>query len=328
LVPFVAARGALALPTSLGRRLAIGIGLGALFYLVLAVWAGWHDLRSALGVFRWPLVVPVLVLSLGNYLVRFQRWQLYLRRSGVPLATGLSLRIFFTGLVMSVTPGKLGEVLKAYLVKLHTGTPVSRTGPVVVAERLTDLLALVVLLFVGALVYRTGWLELVVSGAVAFVLVVALASPHAASAVLHLLERIGPARPYVERVERAYANMRFLLRPSLLVQATLLGTLAWFCECLGFALVLHGLGVPEPVARATFIYALSTLVGALLLLPGGLGGTEGSMVAMLVADGSKPAIAVAATFLTRVATLWFAVLLGALVLLGNRRMMAGTAPNN
>jgi uncharacterized protein (TIRG00374 family) len=122
--------------------------------------------------------------------------------------------------------------------------------------------------------------------------------------------------------------MRFLLRPTLLVQATLLGTLAWFCECLGFWIVLHGLGLHEPVARVTFIYALSTLVGALLLLPGGLGGTEGSMVAMLGADGISRPQAVAATFLTRIATLWFAVLLGAFVLLGDRRLAAASPRND
>ena len=69
--------------------------------------------------------------------------------------------------------------------------------------------------------------------------------------------------------------------------------------------------VQMPGVRPRRTPALSTLVGALLLLPGGLGGTEGSMVAMLGADGISRPQAVAATFLTRIATLWFAVGLGA-----------------
>ena len=81
----------------------------------------------------------------------------------VRVETWLSLRIFLCGLVMSVTPGKLGEVLKAYLVRRHVGVPVTRTGPIVVAERVTDLLALVLLLFVSSLLFRTGWLQLAVS---------------------------------------------------------------------------------------------------------------------------------------------------------------------
>jgi uncharacterized protein (TIRG00374 family) len=311
------------LPQSLGRRLALGVAFGALLYLGLAAYAGWDDIHAALSAFHWPLLIPVLALSAANYLIRFARWQMYLRRSSVQIETRLSLRIFICGLVMSVTPGKFGEVLKAYLVRVHTGVPVTRTAPIVVAERVTDLLALVLLLFVGSLIFHTGWMQLALSGAITLGLLAALASPHLAQAVLHALERIGPARRYVERIERAHANMRFLLRPSLLVPATLLGAAAWFAECLGFALVLHGLDIHEPVARSTFIYAFSTLVGALLLLPGGLGGTEGSMVALLVADGALKPLAVAATFVTRVATLWFAVLAGALVLLGDRRLTAG-----
>ena len=313
------------MPQAWARKLALGLSFGALVYLALAVYAGWDDLRTALGDFHWWILAPVLGLSLVNYCTRFVRWQLYLRRSNVAVPGPLSLRIFFAGLVMSVTPGKLGEVLKAYLVKVHTGTPLTRTAPVVVAERVTDLLALVLLLFVGSCIVRSGWPQLALSGAITLGLVVALASPRVAHAALALAERVPFSRKYVLRLEQAYEGMRFLLRPRLLVEATLLGACAWFAECLGFALVLYGFGTPEPVARAMFIYAFSTLVGALLLLPGGLGGTEGSMVAMLVADGAHKPHAVAATFLTRAATLWFAVLVGALVLLGDRRLMTGDA---
>jgi uncharacterized protein (TIRG00374 family) len=219
----------------------------------------------------------------------------------------------------------MGEVVKAWLVKVHLGVPMVRTAPVVVAERVTDLAALVVLLFVGSCIVGSGWLQLVASGAITAVVVVALASPRAAGAALALAERIGFLRRYVVRLEQAYDSMRFLLRPRLLVEATLLGAIAWFAECLGFWVVLYGFGVEVAVGRAMFVYAFSTLVGALLLLPGGVGGTEGSMVAMLVADGAARPLAVASTFLTRAATLWFAVLCGALVLLGDRRLMARSA---
>lgn len=313
------------MPQAWGRRLAIGLGLAALVYLGFASWAGWDDLREAVAVFRWPLLIPALLLSLVNYGVRFGRWQIYLHRSAIVVPLALSAKIFFCGLVMSVTPGKLGEVLKAWLVKVHTGTPMTRTAPVVVAERITDLAALVVLLFIGSILVGSGWLQLLLSGAITAVLLAALASPPLARAALHVAERIGFLRRHVERLEAAYESMRFLLRPRLLVEATLLGALAWFSECLGFWVILHGFGIAESLPRATFVYAFSTLVGALLLLPGGVGGTEGSMVAMLVADGARRPHAVAATFLCRAATLWFAVLCGALVLLGDRRLMARSA---
>lgn len=304
----------------LAKRIAIGVAVGALVYLALAAFADWDDLRHALSTFDWSLTVPVLLLSLANYLLRFVRWQMYLASSQVRIAPRLSLQIFFAGLVMSVSPGKLGELLKAYLIKVHNGTPITRTGPIVVAERVTDLVALCLLLFAGSLVYHTAWQAALVSGAIATLLVVGLVSPRAAHLVLHVVERVRWLRAYGERVERAYESMRRLLQPRLLGVATLLGVAAWFAECMGFALVLRGFDAHLSVGFVTFIYAFATLVGALLLVPGGLGGTEGTMVAMLLSADVSREVAVAATLLTRIATLWFAVLLGALVLLADRRL--------
>jgi uncharacterized protein (TIRG00374 family) len=56
------------------------------------------------------------------------------------------------------------------------------------------------------------------------------------------------------------------------------------------------------------------LVGALSFLPGGLGGTEASMVALLMLNNVAQSQAVAATVLIRLATLWFAVALGVIAL--------------
>jgi uncharacterized protein (TIRG00374 family) len=266
------------------------------------------------------LILPVLGLSLGNYLIRFVRWQMYLGHARIDLPVFLSLRIFFAGLVMSVTPGKFGELLKAYLIKVENGAPMTRTAPIVVAERVTDLVALFVLLFIGSLIYRTHALAVVLSGLVVTALVVGLVSPRVAHLVLGLVERITPLRRFTERLEMAYDSMRSLMSPALFVRASMLAVLAWFAECWGFYLVLQGFGVSLAAAFATYVYAFATLVGALLLVPGGLGGTEGTMIAMLRTAGVARDIAVAATFLTRIATLWFAVLLGALVLLANRRL--------
>lgn len=263
----------------LAARWGVGIGLAALVYLGLVVYAGWDELRTTLALFHWSLLWPILALSLVNYGLRFVRWHLYLRRSAVRLAVAPSLSIFFSGLVMSVTPGKLGELLKAYLVRAETGTPVTRTAPIVIAERITDLLALVVLLFIGSLIERSGWMELAISGAITIALITGLASARVAGWMLHTVAKIPGLHRFGDRLEQSHRSMRALLRPRLLTEATGLGVLAWFAECLGFALVAHGFGAALTVERATFVYAFSTLVGALLLLPGGLGGTEASMIA-------------------------------------------------
>jgi uncharacterized protein (TIRG00374 family) len=81
--------------------------------------------------------------------------------------------------------------------------------------------------------------------------------------------------------------------------------------------------VPDPsVVATTFIYAVSTVIGA--VSPGGLGPTEIGMAFLLQTVMEVPkAQATAATFLIRIATLWFAVLIGAIVLAANQKKFEG-----
>ena len=63
------------------------------------------------------------------------------------------------------------------------------------------------------------------------------------------------------------------------------------------------------------------LIGAISFLPGGLGGAEVTMTALLMLNGMDNGAAVAATLLIRLTTLWFAVVLGLLVMLPARRAL-------
>ena len=64
------------------------------------------------------------------------------------------------------------------------------------------------------------------------------------------------------------------------------------------------------------IYAISVLAGAVSFIPGGLGSTEAVMGLLLVLVGAEPATAIAATIICRLATLWFAVVIGVVVVGG------------
>src|SRR3989441_12278069 len=107
--------------------------------------------------FRWEYLPLILGLTLFNYFWRFIKWQYYLKRLEVKISWIKSLLIFLSGLSMAITPGKVGELLKSYFLKRITGEPISRTSPVIVAERLTDGLAMLLLASTGLALYRFGW---------------------------------------------------------------------------------------------------------------------------------------------------------------------------
>jgi uncharacterized protein (TIRG00374 family) len=89
-------------------------------------------------------------------------------------------------------------------------------------------------------------------------------------------------------------------------------------EALAFYWVLSWLGADISLSFAIFVYALSMLAGALSFLPGGLGSAEAVMISLLVFKGMAAPAAVAATVFIRLATLWFAVVIGLVALVRSR----------
>ena len=307
----------------LKRKLFFSIGFGAIVFIGLSVYSDLDRLMAAFGRFDKRYIPAALLLALGNYLLRFVRWEGYLRVLRVPLARKDSLVIFLAGLVMSVTPGKAGELLKAYLVRRRLGTPVSQSAPAVLAERLTDFISLILLAFLGIFSFQKGLLTLVTAGAATAGFVLLLGWPGAAAVCLRIFSRMPVLNRLSDPLARAYEGVRALIAPVHLLWAVALGVGAWFAECLGFFLVLVGFGVDIGVVQAAFIYSFATLVGAVSMLPGGVGPTEGSMSGLLVLQGVALPDAVAGTFVIRVCTLWFAVVLGAGALLQYREELEG-----
>jgi len=305
----------------LRNKLLVSLVLGLVVFAGLSLYADLPKLLESLRDFAWPLVPAILTLTMANYLLRLVKWHYYLGQIGVAgMARVDSGLLFFSGLAMTVTPGKVGEWLKSYLLRELMGTPFARSAPIIIAERLTDGVAMLLLASSGLLAYGYGWqvLLVVLLGAAAVVYV----SQHRAAArrLAAVARRVPFLARRLELLRSFYESSHVLFRPKNLALAIALGLVSWFGECLAFYLVLLGLGLPAGpllLLQATFILATATLVGSVSMLPGGLAAAEGSIAGLLLllAVTREPAVAAAATLLIRFCTLWFGVSVGVVALL-------------
>ncbi|MFA6233700.1 MAG: lysylphosphatidylglycerol synthase transmembrane domain-containing protein [Bacteroidota bacterium] len=288
----------------------LSLAFGALVFIALTIYADLDKLMAAFAQFNWAWAPLILGCTLTNYLFRYLKWDFYTVTLNVRPKTSENIIIFFTAFTMAVTPGKFGEVLKSYLLKKVNGTPIRRSAPIIIAERLTDFIGLILLLIIGAYMFDISRVA-VIAFAVFFALVtVLLAWRRGSLAMIEFFGRLSFLKRFVEHAHGAYDSMHVMLRPRPLFIAVMLSVVAWFFECLGYWIILHVFEAPPTVLKATFIYAFSTVVGAVSMLPGGLGTTEGSLTGLAQLAGASKDVAVAATFIIRSATLWFAVLLG------------------
>lgn len=312
----------------LRARLLLSLLLGLAAAIGLAGYGDFSKVGGALGHFRWEFIPVILALTLFNYALRFLKWHYYLGVAGIR-GVGFwdSFNFFFAGLAMTVTPAKIGEWLKSYLLRERYGAPISQSAPIVMAERVTDGYGMIILSLAGLVLFHNGWIFMLVVTLIG----VAIAGMFRYRPVQGLTLQIAARTPVVKRhvrfIEEFFMSAFTLFSPKVLLISVLLGVVSWLGEGIAMYYVLRGLGMPhstELVVQGVFILSTTTLAGAVLLLPGGLGVAEGGITGLSqVLVGLSKEAAAAGTLIIRICTLWFGVAAGLVALL----ILAKRLPN-
>lgn len=291
--------------------------------LVVAVaYAGallWFDrdkyIQAQLAELKMPLVGALVVVFL-TYVIRYYRWRYLLLRQGASFPDHYGFLAYLSGFALTVTPGKIGELMRIRYYRQRGVAPECTLG-VFVFERALDLLVILLLsLFAAALAPSFGTLAIAVLTFVAALFVAAL-WPASRRMLTGFAARLPgkPLRQLVAFLLRGVDELGRFLRPAEGLVGMLTGTLAWLLTSIIFVGIVHAIGLDLPWPVALGIYPLAMLVGALSFVPGGVGTTELAIVLMLGQFGVEARDATAAAVGVRLVTLWFAVAVGILAIL-------------
>ena len=300
----------------LGVQFLWSLLLALLVYIGLIVYGDWRQLSTLLAEFPWRWLPPTLGLTLVNFGVRLLKWHWYLRLIRTPISFGQSARIYGISFLMMMTPGKVGEFVRAFMVRNVSGAPFSVVAPVVLAERMTDGLAMILLAGLGLLAIDDGRIRMAALAALLIIagIIIAIQVRPLALWGLALGHRLPLINRFADKLSAFYESSYFLLQPKYLFTSVLIGVVSWASQGIGFYLVLLGFGAEAGVGSmltAVSAFNMSTVVGAVVATPGGLGGVESSLAALSIQllDLSRPEAA-AAALVIRFATLWFGVAIG------------------
>ncbi len=292
-----------------------------------ALFADVGKLKAAALHYPFGMLVPACALVLGNYTLRSLRFRRYLQALGIYVTPVEAWLVFVSGFLLTVTPGKMGEIFKGFLLNERRGTPIPEVASSVVAERFTDVVGLLAIAAIGVAHYgaHTGLFLGVLGLCLGFLL--GVAHPRLLPWLLDGLTARTHAHPRLAKLvalgRRVHGVLRILCGPRLLLEGVGLAALAWLLEAIAFRLLLNGVDATGGLGPAIVVYAMATLFGAVSMLPGGVGSTEAVMVALLLAPAlglglAKPE-ATLVTLLIRFCTLWFGVGMGAIALFVLRR---------
>lgn len=295
------------------RRFIVVLLLAVVVYGAFVALSGYRVIESALRAFHWWTFAAALGLTSANYVLRFLKWEFYLKRLGIQgVPKYESFLVFLSGFVLTVTPGKVGEVFKSAVLHETHGVDPARTAPIIIAERLTDVIAIVALIALGSAGLSGGWFWTAAGALAVGVGLTLILWPLPLRALIEKLrERPGWGERLAPRLETAHASLIIVASPGALLIPTLLSLVGWGLEGVGLWLLLSGFHQTAPLLLSVFIYATATLAGALVPLPGGLGVAEAMFQSQMVElAGVDVGAATASMLLIRFATLWWAVLVG------------------
>lgn len=260
---------------------------------------------SSLDYDRLATLLPLLLsLTIASWIVRYLRWRylLRLRSVEVPLVKGFF--IYLTGFAYTITPGKLGEMVRAKYLKNDKGKEVVFSA--FFFERMFDLLT-VLLLSIIAFSYSEYTLI-----AASFVLIVLV--------LLCLVEPIAnnlfrsQRMLFINRVRciilKITSNIKTWITFKVVTVSSVMGMIAWLLMGLVLRVITVGFDLTLPILDSLGIYPLSMLIGAASMIPGGVGSTEAAIVTLLSIYNVDLDIAIGVAIIARVITLWLAVLAG------------------
>ena len=282
-------------------------------YAGATLWAGRGGWQLALtSISTGDILIIVGLVSIG-FLLRAARWHYYIRvlQWNVPLLH--SVVAFVASIAFTATPAKSGELAKAVLLRSQHKISLSEGAGVLLIERLGDLFAVIVLAIGGLTLFvdlsSYVLMSVILLGAAAFLVV----KSHALLACAQAIPKLhAPALRLINMLDA----VRLLMRPIPLAIGGSVALAAWSCEAVAFYYLVGRLGIHSSPLISFSIYGLSTLAGALSMLPGGLGSFEAVMAFLLTRLAAPTSAATVAIVIFRLCTLWLFSLIGVTFMLG------------
>ena len=282
------------------------------FYAVLVVYSGLEEIISGFKRVQLEGYPLIFLLSFAVYFVLAARYHYLLRTIGADTSLKDSLLVSFSGQSMFATFGRAGTIVKSYLLKKIYGHPISKTGPIVLAEQFLDLKSSVLVLLLASIWFRIFEVQLLLAAGVALTVILYCIMRHdgAFGAAKTLFARVRFLKKFTDGIDESRRSAVKLLSAKTLAVATAASFAVKMLQVAIVFLIFESMGLDIEFLESGMIYFASMLAGIITLLPGGIMVTDSSMVGLLAGRGTELSTSSVAVIITRFVTLWFTVIVG------------------
>ncbi len=299
------------------RRISVFVGIG--FAASIAVFAGiaiFGGFTNVLGVIshaKLDIYAFAFISVFAALLLRFVKWNYFLKVVGLKVPIKKTLSVYFSLYSMNITPGNVGRVVAAYTLNRITKIRFVNIVPIVTMDIFTDFIGFAALAILAAIYFHIYITYIAIIDIVLLIPFLFILNGWLYNLIKNALRKSKFMKTFTPYGEEYFASQSKLNTPKVYAISLFVTLPAAFLNSLTLFFSLMALGMTPSLPGSVFVYSSSTVIGMVTAVPGSIGVTDGALVALVGSVFKLDAsTASAVTIMSRLADLWFSVILGAI----------------
>jgi uncharacterized protein (TIRG00374 family) len=283
------------------------VGIYAIFLFI----SDYNIISEKISNFKINYLPLILFLVSASWTPLFIKWHFLLKNCQIHVPLKKSILVFLSGPVFEITPGQIGALVKSQLLKTSSNIPRTKTVPIIVVEKVYDLIGAVLASIIGIVILGMEP-HLIIIAILVLVTIFFFVYYRPASEIF--FKQIAKRKffsKYVENISDFYEIVHKSTNVKVATTCILLALTYWFMVSAAayYTLIAFDVNILDYL-KVLAIYATSTLLGAISFIPAGIGITEGSITGLFTLNGIDVSTALILSVMIRVLTLWYTVGVG------------------
>ena len=291
--------------------LVAAIGIYAIFLFI----SDFNIISEKISNFKIYYLPLILLLVTVSWIPLIFRWHFLLKNCEIQIPFTKSILVYLSGSALQITPGQIGELIKAQILKTGFNIPRTKTAPVVLVEKVYDLIGAIIASIIGIIILE---LEIYLIVFAIFVLALIFFFIYYKPAFEFFLKQIIKMKffsKYTENISESYEVIKKSTTPKVAIFSIFLSITYWFIVSVAVYYTLLAFDVDIlNYLKVLSIFTTSTILGAITFIPGGIGVTEGSIAGLFTLEGIHMSTALILSVMIRIVTLWYNVGIGFIAL--------------
>ena len=257
----------------------------------------------------------ILLLVSASWIPLIIKWHFLLKNCQIEIPLAKSVAVFLSGMFFDITPGQIGALMKSQILKTSSNIPRTKTAPIVLAEKVYDLIGAIVASIIGIIILGIHHHLIIIGILVLSTIFFFMYYRPATELFFKRLIKTKFFSKYVENLSEFYEIIQKSTNVKVATICILLAVTYWFIVSAAgyYVLLSFDINILDYL-KVLAIYATSTLLGAISFVPGGIGITEGTLTGLLTLEGIGVSVALILSVMIRIFTLWYSAFIGFIAL--------------